>query len=215
MALKVLMMRKSLDEKRNSLMAILEKFDELNKRELDLEKAIEEATTEEEKKVVEESVEAFETEKAEAEETKASLEQEIENLEKELKSEEEAIETPVEQPTEEEVVEEPQPEERGKKVNMETRKFFNLNSQERDMFFAREDVKSYLGEVRNAIKEKRALNNVGLTIPEVFLGLIRENIMDYSKLYKHVWVRNVGGTSRATIMANIPEGKLCLSFINA
>ena len=88
---------------------------------------------------------------------------------------------------------------------METRKFFGMTNQERDMFFAREDVKAYLAEIRSCMREKRALTNVGLTIPEVMLGLIRENIIDYSKLYKHVVVRRISGTGREIVMGTIPE----------
>ena len=89
---------------------------------------------------------------------------------------------------------------------METReKFFGMNNQERDAFFAREDVQTWLGEVRSAIKEKRALNNVGVLIPEVFLGLLRENILRYSKLYKYVDVRRISGNARLAIMGTIPE----------
>lgn len=69
----------------------------------------------------------------------------------------------------------------------------------------REDVKAYLSEVRAAIKEKRAITNAGLLIPEVFLGLLRENVAEYSKLYKHVTVRNIGGTGRLVIMGVVPE----------
>jgi HK97 family phage major capsid protein len=66
-------------------------------------------------------------------------------------------------------------------------------------------VKNYLGEVRSAIKEKRAITNVGLTIPEVMLGLLRENITEYSKLYKHVNVRSIRGDGRQLIMGTVPE----------
>ena len=88
---------------------------------------------------------------------------------------------------------------------METRKFFNMTSQERDAFFVREDVQNYLHEVRTAIKEKRSLTNVGLTIPEVMLGIIKENILEYSKLYKHVNVRQISGEGRMIVMGTIPE----------
>lgn len=69
----------------------------------------------------------------------------------------------------------------------------------------REDVKAYLSEVRAAIKEKRAITNVGLLIPEVFLGMLRENIEEYSKLYKHVNVRRISGTGRVVVMGAVPE----------
>lgn len=197
MALKALMLKKKIDEKRKSLDELNSKMDEFAKRELDLEKAIEEAKTDEEKETVEKAIDEFEKEKADGEAEKASLENEIEGLEGELKEEEK-----------EQEVEEPQPEEKEERKEikkMETRKFFNMNNQERDMFFAREDVNAYLTEVRSAIKEKRALTNVGLTIPEVFLGLIRENVMEYSKLYRHLNVRAINGEGRAIVMGTIPE----------
>lgn len=85
-------------------------------------------------------------------------------------------------------------------------KIFNrMNEQERGAFFAREDVKEFLGEIRSCIKEKRALTNVGLTIPEVLLGALRANIENYSKLYKHVNVRAINGKGRELIMGNYDE----------
>ena len=199
MALKVLMLKKRLDEKKKNLEELNAKMDALSVRETELEKAIGEATTEEEQKVVEDAVEEFEKEKTDAQEEKANLEKEVSDLEDELQKEE----------TEQEVdgapVEAPKEEERKVETKMETRKFFNLNTQERDMVFAREDVKNFLGEIRTAIKEKRAVTNVGLLVPEVFLGLIRENIMEYSKLYKHVYLRQVNGEGRLAIMGTIPE----------
>ena len=203
MALKTLMLKKEIDEKRKSLKEVQDKLASFEQRELDLEKAIEEAITEEEKKVVEENVDAFEEEKKVAEEEKGNLEKEVADLENELQDLEKENEVVAEPEKEEEQPKEE--EQRSVEVKMETRKFFNLSNQERDMFFARDDVKAYLTEMRSAIKEKRALNNVGLTIPQVFIGLIRENIINYSKLYKHVWVRQVNGTARAVVMGTIPE----------
>lgn len=197
MALKVLMTKKRLDEKKKALEEVRGLKADFEKRELDLEKAIEEALTDEEKKVVEEEVEKFENEKAEAEENERNLEGEVNELETELADLEKVQDEPVK--------EVPKEEERKVNKKMETRKFFKMNAQERDAFFAREDVNAYLDEVRSAIKEKRALTNVGLTIPEVFMGLIRENLVDYSKLYKHVDVRRINGEGRAVIMGSIPE----------
>lgn len=199
MALRVLMTKKKLDQKKNELEEIRNKKADFLVRESELEKAIEEALTDEEKSVVEDEINKYEAEKAENDEKEKSLETEVNNLEEELKGLEAIQEAPVAEPEPE------QPKERGVKVNMETRKFFNLSAQERDNLFAREDVKNYLGEVRACIKEKRALTNVGLTIPEVFMGFIRENLLDYSKLYKHVDVRRINGEGRAVVMGSIPE----------
>lgn len=199
MALRVLMAKKRLDEKKKELEAIRSKKAEFEVRESDLEKAIEEALSDEEKSVVEEEINKYETEKAENDEKEKSLGEEVNKLEEELADLEKEQETPAqEEPAKEE-------EKRGENKPMETRKFFNLNAQERDAFFQRDDVNAYLNEVRSCIREKRALTNVGLTIPEVMLGLIRENLLDYSKLYKHVDVRAISGDGRAVIMGEIPE----------
>ena len=199
MALRVLMTKKKLDTAKKSLEELRSQREEFEKRESEIEKAIEEALTEEEKKVVEEEIDKHEAEKAELDEKEKALSDEVTELEKELAD----LET--EQEKEPEVKEVPKEEERKVVKTMETRKFFNMNPQERDAFFAREDVKSYLNEVRSAIREKRALTNVGLTIPEVFMGLIRENLIDYSKLYKYVDVRKIGGSGRAVIQGSISE----------
>ena len=86
-----------------------------------------------------------------------------------------------------------------------SRAFAKMSVQERADFVSREDVKQYLADVRTSIQEKRAVNNVGLTIPQVMLGLLRQNIEGYSKLYKHVTVRSVSGEGRMLVEGAIPE----------
>ena len=67
-------------------------------------------------------------------------------------------------------------------------------------------MKNYLSEVRAAIREKRAITNAGLTIPEVMLELIRHEIAQASKLLPFVRVRSVGGKARQNVSGAIPEG---------
>ena len=203
MALKALMLRKKIDGAKKNLAALIEKDEELQKREAELEKAIEETETEEERSAVEEEIGKFEADKAENDEAKAQIENTIAGLETELAEEEAEQEAPA--PAEPE--EKPAEAERNERSEVKTmnKRFFNLASAERDAFFAREDVQNYLGEVRSCIREKRALSNVGLTIPEVFLGLIRENIENYSKLYKHVFVSKINGDGRVVVQGTIPE----------
>lgn len=199
MALKALMLRKRIDEKTKALDELRAKDAEFVTREAELEASINEATTDEENATVEAAVESFETEKAAHEEAKANLEREVGDLEGELKAEEEKQDTtPAEQA----------PEETERKDNkvMETRdNFMNMNTGERDAFFRRDDVKGFLGDIRGAITEKRALTNAGLTIPKVMLGIIRENIINYSKLYRRVAVRRLSGNGREIIMGTVPE----------
>lgn len=84
--------------------------------------------------------------------------------------------------------------------------FTRMSMQEREAFVAREDMQAFLGEVRSAMKEKRAITNAGLLIPQVLIGLLRENIEDYSKLYNRCNLRRVPGTGRIVIEGAIPEG---------
>lgn len=193
MALKALMLRKKIDEKKKQLDQVKEKATELNKREEELEKAIEEAETDEERETVEGEVEKHEAAKKENAEEAEQLEADIADLEGELEQEEAEQETA------------PVAEERTEVKEMPTRE--NIETREGRMIdmIRREDVQAFLGEVRDHIKEKRALTNVGLTIPEVLLGMLRENVVNYSKLYKHVTVRKVSGTARELIMGAMPE----------
>ena len=195
MALRTLMLKKELDTKRKAYAELEKKSAEFETRNAELEAAIEEAETDEERSVVNENIDQFEADKKDHEEAKTALEEEIRGLEADLDALEKENEVKADEPKEE----------RKEMKPMETRKFFNMSSQERDAFFVREDVQNYLNEVRTAIKEKRALTNVGLTIPEVMLGIIRENILEYSKLYKHVNVRQVSGEGRMVVMGTIPE----------
>lgn len=197
MALKALMLRKRIDEKNRQLAELREKDAEFAKREAELESSINEAATDEENATVEAAVGSFETEKAEHEQAKATLEKEVGDLEGELKAEEDKQETPPADASDAE---------RKDEKTMETRdNFQHMNSADKDAFFQRDDVKAFLAEIRGAIAEKRALTNVGLTIPTVMLGMIRENIEGYSKLYKRVMVRKLTGNGRLNIMGAIPE----------
>ena len=198
MALRSLMKGKELRTAQKSLEEARAKVDEMKTREAELETAIEEAETDEEKAAVEEAVEQFENEKAEAEKAVSDLEAEVDKLERELA---EIENTPVESKTEE-------PEKRAAEPQKETRtmkRWKEMSYEERTAFVQKEEMQSFLGEVRAAITEKRAISNAGYLIPQVLLGLLRENIEDYSKLYRRVNLRPLGGTGRMVIEGTIPE----------
>ena len=92
--------------------------------------------------------------------------------------------------------------------NMENREFFGMSPERRDAFFAREDVKGWLANVRaigRTVGQTRAVTGQELLIPEVVLPLIRDSVNKNSKLMKHVNVQPVVGTARQTIMGDIPE----------
>ena len=201
MALKALMLRKKLSDAQKALEKLNAKDAEFKSRESEIATSIEEAETEEEKAAVEEAVTAFETDKAAHESEKEGLEGTIRDLEEQLSAEERAQNT-------ESVPDAPAPEIPTQEVRTAMRKniiFDRMTAQERTALIQRDDVKAWLTEVRACMTEKRAITNVGLTIPEIMLGLLRENVIVYSKLYKHVTVRPVGGTARQLIMGTVPE----------
>lgn len=200
MALKALLLRNKLDLKKKALADLRAKDADFEKREAELEASINEMTEEtpaEDRAVVEGAVDEFNTEHEQHETDKKALEEEIRGIEEEIEKEEK------EQRTEAKTAE--VPEQRGEKKTMETRKFFGMNTQERDAFFAREDVKSFLERARQFGGQKRAVTGAELTIPDVVLNLIRENVAEASKLYKHVNVKSVKGTARQPVMGIIPE----------
>ena len=198
MALKALLLRRKIAEKQSALEELRKKAEEFQTREAELEQAANEATGED-LNAVEDEIEKFTTEKGEHETEVSKLEGEIEQLEGELKEEEERSAAAT----------------GGKNEGHEARKenkmtevrtkFYGMSMQERDAFFAREDVKGFLDNVRSLAKEKRSINGGELLIPNVVLPLIREETAKYSKLIKFVNLQQVGGTARQTIMGTVPE----------
>ena len=203
MALRALMLRKELDQLNKQLAELRAKAEGFTAREAELETAINEAETDEERSTVSEAVEAFENEREETNGEIAGLEERVSGIESEL----EALEDNQDPAPAPAADPEPKPEnrERGFTIMNKRNIFRSMDVQTRDALFAREDVTNFLTQVRTAIKEKRSITGGGLLVPEVFLGLIRENIMEYSKLYKHVNLRQIGGNGTVVVMGTIPE----------
>ena len=198
MALRTLMMRKELD-KLNKELDELRAVD-FEARESEIAKMIEEVESEEERSAVEEEVEKFEQEKAENTKAVSELEERVAEIESKLAELE--AEVPVAEERKEEA---PKKEERTIETMAVKNVFRNMDISTRNAIFEREDVKDFLSQIRSAITEKRAITGGNLLVPEVFIGLIRENILEYSKLYKHVNVRAIGGNGREVVMGTIPE----------
>ena len=203
--LRALVLRNKIDSAKKALEALRAKDADFATREAEIEKSIEEAAALEEgeekaeaQKIVEEEAEKFDSEKKEHEEAKEKLENDIAEMEKDLAEVEAEQETPVPEPE--------NTEKRERKVTkMAHRNKFFRNVENLDAMFQRDDVKAYLAEIRSCIQNKRELTNVGLTIPEVFVGLIKENVFEYSKLYKHVNVQPISGNGREIIQGTVAE----------
>ncbi len=201
MALKALLMRNKINAKKKLLEELRKKDDDFSKREKELETAIgemDESTSEEDRKVVDDQVAEFEEEKETHEKEKKKLEEEIDGLEQEL-TEIEKENNPVNDKGQDTRKEE--------KVDKMKRRtiFFGMGIQERDAFFADESVKHFLERTREIANEKRTVKGAELTIPDIVLDLIRENITQYSKLVGRVRLRPVTGKARQNVMGTVPE----------
>ncbi len=203
MSLRALMLNKKIQEKRAELKKLQEAAAELKKKETELEAAVEEASTEEEQKAVEEEIDKFTADKADNEAETEKLEAVLKDLEAEL---DDTARPPME----------------GNRAmtgsNRETRTggtgnmlikrgfFEGRTVEERDAMVARSEVKEFITQLRSLKGQSRAVTGAELTIPEVVLEMIRDNLNKYSKLVKHIRLKPIKGTSRQNIAGTIPEG---------
>ena len=209
MALRQIMLGRKIEQKRSELEALRAKDADFEKREAELEQAIEEAKTEEEQAAVEEEVTKFDSDKAAHEEAKTNLETEIGGLEAEL----EAAESEPPAPDARTILKEKKERTRtGMRVDiniralpMSKRAFDALPMETREEIVQREDVKTFLAQIRSMKGQSRAIQGGDLEIPIVFLELISENMYRYSKLLRRVRVRSVPGEARQTIAGTVPE----------
>lgn len=196
MALRMLMLDKKLREKRGF-------FDELksvdfSQREAELAQSIEEAKTDEERAAVEEAIAEFEKEKRENEEARAALEKEIGEIELEI-ADLERDDQPKEQ-------EDKKEENRGmEKVAEKRGLLYRVSEERRAMILNAPETRDFVEQIKTAVMEKRAITGAGLTIPDVMLDLIRENVFEYSKLVNRVRLRSISGEARQTIAGTVPE----------
>ena len=201
MALKVLMLRKRLNDKQAELRTLEETASAFATREAELETAVEEAQTEEERSVVEAEIEQFETTRAQNEQEQETVRAAITAMEAEIRTAEEAAKEA------RRAKDAGKGEERKDDIAMNTRtKFFGMTAQERDAFFARQEVKDFLSRARELKVQQRAVSGAELLIPTVVLDLVREQIPVYSKLIKHVNAKPVPGKARQGVMGVVPEG---------
>jgi len=206
LALRQLLISKKIEQRKNALAELLIQEEELQKRSETLEAAATEAQTDEELAAVEEEVGKLEAQKGELEQKKSKLHGEIAELEAELEqlnAKPPADEHRSAQPPE------PQPAQQQFEYRGEKRMsiFRNLNQQERAALIAREDVKSFLQRARElaGVSQTRSVSGTELTIPDVFLELLRDNLDRYSKLLKYIRVRPLKGRARENILGAYPE----------
>ena len=201
MALKTIMQRREIDRKEAELAVLREKDAGFESREAELEAAINEVETDEQRDAMNAEIDAFEQERSAHAAEVSALEDAIEALRNSLAEEESR------QNTTPPAVPEANNERRENTnmINYEIRSFRNLGFETRSAIAAREDVQNFLTETRTSIAQKRALGNIGLLIPEVLLPMLRQEISENSVLYKWVNVARVAGEARQNIMGEVSE----------
>lgn len=207
MALKAIMLRRSIEKKQAELEALRQKDAEFSTREAELETAINEAETPEQEQAVTEEVETFDADKTAHEEAKAALAGEIEGLEAELSEAEAAAPTRSKEnhPTRERTERKMETNINIRALPMSRRAFDALPMEQRSEIVAREDVREFFAQLRSMKGQQRGVSGAELEIPIIFLDLISENMYRYSKLLNRVRIRNVNGEARQTIAGTVPE----------
>ena len=207
MALKALMLRREIERKESEIAALREKEAEFATREAELEISINEVETEEQRSAVTEAVDAFEAERQAHSDTVSALETDLAQLRERLAAEEarEPKKQPDQKPAKDERSFKPMNTINIRSLPRNQRVFEALPEEMRSSILQKDDVQSFLSEIRSFKGQTRAIGGGELTIPVDFLDLIAENMFRYSKLMKHVRVRQVGGQARQTIAGTVPE----------
>ncbi len=210
--LKLLRLRSQLKEIQNNIKILREKKADFQKRSAELETALDEAKTDEELELVNQQIEELEKEEKEANvdgqlpdlETKAER---IENEIKETENKNDAAKGGASgqaQPATPATTE---------NRNQEVTTYMNrrtilgrMGFEQRSQFLATDETKNFLERVRSFKGQQRAVTGGELTIPTAWLGLIRESIMDYSKLTKYINLKVLKGRGRQGVTGDIPDG---------
>ncbi|WP_100065118.1 phage major capsid protein [Miniphocaeibacter massiliensis] len=204
MALRALMLNKYIKDKNLELERTKEELEKLKLREAEIEEAINEAETDDEKKTVEETVEEHSKKLLDLETKISTLEKEIKDLEAEKE------ETETKEPTSE--VEKTDGERSFFNANFKTRgmgdKILKVNKYEtREQMLNRlstPEVRDFYENLRIAVVEKRGLENHNLIIPEEVMLAIQHRVGDYAVLTKEVNTINLKGTARLVMNSGSP-----------
>lgn len=211
MKLKILMLKKKLEERKAKLEKVNENIEEFKTREVELEETInelDENSTDEEHEVVNEEIDKLEGEKKEKLEEKKNLEDEIEEIEKSMSElEEDTVEEETEETNKERNEEKKQVEKRGGYMNLS-----NMNTRQRvGRILEKDENVEFFRNVTNLyFKREAALaglnkDTAGLMIPDDVYYEINQRIGDYGSLYNIVRKLNLVGKARIIMNAGTPK----------
>ena len=211
MALRSIMLRREIERKEAELAALHEHDAEIQTREAELEAAIAEVETDEQRDAMNAEIETFETERSAHTDAVAALETKLEELRGQLEAEEAKAPPAAENRTAEPAAE--HEERRTSTMNninirslpMSQRAFDAFPMEQRQAMVQQPDMQNFLTQLRSMRGQTRGIQGGELTIPVVMLDLIAENMYRYSKLLNRVRVRNVTGEARQTVAGVVPE----------
>ena len=211
MALRAIMLRREIERREAELNTLHEQDAGFQSRESELEAAIPEVETDEQRDAMTAEIETFETERSAHTEAVTALETKIQGLRGQLEAEE-ARTPPAQQRTA--APETAEKEERSittmNTINIRSlpktqRAFEALPMETRENIIRQADVQNFLKELRSMKGQTRGIEGGALTIPVVMLDIIAENMYRYSKLLNRIRVRNVNGEARQTVAGLVPE----------
>ena len=209
--LKAIMLRREIERKEAELAALREKDAEIQTREAELEAAIAEVETDEQRDAMNAEIDSFESERSAHTEAVAALESKIEELRGQLEAEEAKEPPAAEKRTAEPAAE--HEERRSSTMNTinirslpkTQRAFEAIPTEQRESMIRQPDMQNFLTQLRSMKGQTRDVQGGALTIPVVLLDIIAENMYRYSKLLNRVRVRNVAGEARQTVAGIVPE----------
>jgi len=199
MGLKQLTLSKRLSQRKSEHEELLEREKELELRSVKLEEAIEEAETEEDLQLIEESADELTKEKDSLQEEKTKLEKVIEDIEVEI----EELERSAPSNSKEETSTRSETKQLGGDFRMAHNKYETRSEMVERL--NQPEVREFYATVASAAKNKRALSDTDVIIPEQVINMIQQRLGDYSSLYKEVTVQSLNGTARIIMDGAIPE----------
>lgn len=200
MALKVLMLRKKIDNKNKALEELRTKLKDFETREAELAAALNEAETDEEISTVEDSIKELDEEKTAVEADVQAVEDEVTEFKAELAELETA------QRSAEPAQRTAQPKQQTRTIGGSEMKVNKLETRSQMLErLGQEEVREFYTSISTAATNKRALTETEIIIPEVVLDVVQTLIGDYSKLYNEVNVVQLNGTARVIMDGKIPE----------
>ena len=211
MALRTIMLRREIERKEAELAALRERDSEFQTREDELEAAIAEVESDEQRDAMNAEIETFETERSAHTDAVTALENTINELRGQLQAEEAKTPPAAENRTADPAAE--HEERRTSTMNtinirslpMSQRAFDALPMEQRQAMVQQPDTQAFLTQLRSMKGQTRGIQGGELTIPVILLDLIAENMYRYSKLLNRVRVRNVNGEARQTVAGVVPE----------